>query len=358
LAALQGALVGRSHRSADCKEKLSQAITESRSILGIPEDYLVGIMPGSDTGAFEAALWSLLGERAVSVLVWESFGEGWATDITKHLKIAASVLKADYGAIPDLNGIDWDGDVVFLANGTTSGVRIPHWDWIAADRKGLSLCDATSAVFAMDIDWSKVDVLTYSWQKCLGSEAGHGMLVLSPRALARLETYEPPWPLPKIFRIKKKGKVDAAIFVGETINTPSLLCVEDYLDALKWAKDNGGLEALIARSEANLAVVEEWVMRNPWIAFLATDKSIRSHTSVCLSVVDSRFTALSEEKKSKFIKDIVAELGKAKAAYDIGSYKDAPPGFRLWCGPTVEKADVTSALSALADKFQEKIHEV
>ena len=268
LDALKDAAVGRSHRSALGKEKLTLAISETKRILGIPEDYLVGIMPASDTGAFEAAMWSLLGARPVTVLVWESFSEGWATDVAKQLKLNPTILRADYGQIPDLKAVNWEHDVVFVANGTTSGVKIPHWDWIPADRKGLSLCDATSAAFAMPIDWSKIDVATFSWQKCLGGEAGHGMLVLSPRAVARIESYDPPWPLPKIFRLKKGGKINRAIFEGDTINTPSLLCVEDYLDALKWA-DGIGLDGLIARSRANLRVVEEWVAENDWIEFLA-----------------------------------------------------------------------------------------
>ena len=354
LDALKDAAVGRSHRSALGKEKLAQAIGETVKILGIPQDYLTGIMPASDTGAFEAAMWSLLGARPVTVLVWESFSEGWATDIAKQLKLNPTIQRADYGQIPDLKAVNWEHDVVFVANGTTSGVKIPDWDWIPADRKGLSLCDATSAAFAMPIDWSKVDVATFSWQKCLGGEAAHGMLVLSPRAVARIESYDPPWPLPKIFRMKKGGKINRAIFEGDTINTPSLLCVEDYLDALKWA-DGIGLEGLIQRSLANLKVVEEWVAKNDWIAFLAATPEIRSNTSVCLSVVSDKVRALPKEEQAKFLKGIAGEMGKRKVAYDMGSYKDAPPGFRFWCGPTIDPGDIRAAVEELEKIYREKI---
>ena len=354
LDALKDAAVGRSHRSALGKEKLALAIRETRRILGIPENYLVGVMPASDTGAFEAAMWSLLGARGSTVLVWESFSEGWATDVAKQLKLSPVILRADYGQIPDLKAVDWEHDVVFVANGTTSGVKIPHWDWIPADRKGLSLCDATSAAFAMPIDWSKTDAATFSWQKCLGGEAGHGMLVLAPRAVERLESYDPPWPLPKLFRLKKGGKVNRAIFEGDTINTPSLLCVEDYLDALKWA-DSLGLDGLIRKSLANLRVVEDWVVGNDWIAFLAATPEIRSNTSVCLSVVSDKVRALSTEEQAKFLKGIGSEMGKRKAAYDMNSYKDAPPGFRFWCGPTIDTSDISVALEALEKIYREKI---
>ncbi|MEW6333872.1 MAG: phosphoserine transaminase [Thermodesulfobacteriota bacterium] len=354
---LKDAAVGRSHRSALGKEKLALAIGETRRILGIPEDYLVGIMPASDTGAFEAALWSLLGARPVTALVWESFSEGWATDIAKQLKLDPVIYRAGYGQIPDLAAVDWEHDVVFVANGTTSGVKIPHWDWIPADRGGLSLCDATSAAFAMPIDWPKTDVVTFSWQKCLGGEAGHGMLVLGPRAVARLESYDPPWPLPKIFRMKKGGKVNRAIFEGDTINTPSLLCVEDYLDALKWA-DRIGLDGLIEKSLTNLRTVEEWVARNAWIAFLAESPEIRSNTSVCLSVVSDRVRALPEKEQAAFLKGIAGEMAKRKAAYDIGSYKDAPPGFRFWCGPTIDAADLSAALEELEKVYAQRIAEL
>ncbi|MBU2227000.1 MAG: phosphoserine transaminase [Proteobacteria bacterium] len=357
LDAVKDAAVGRSHRSALGKEKLLQAIRETKRILEIPEDYLAGILPASDTGAFEAAMWSLLGPRPVTALVWESFSEGWAADIAKQLKLEPRVMRADYGRLPDLAAVDWRHDVVFVANGTTSGVKLPHWDWIPADRKGLALCDATSAAFAMPIDWSKTDVATFSWQKCLGGEAGHGTLVLSPRAVARLESYDPPWPLPKIFRLKKGGKINRAIFEGDTINTPSLLCVEDYLDALKWAAGIG-LDGLIARSRANLRVVEEWVADNDWIEFLAATPEIRSSTSVCLSVVSADFMALPREEQAKFLKAIAGEMAKRKAAYDMGSYKDAPPGFRFWCGPTIDPEDVRAAVSELGKVYRENVAEL
>ncbi len=352
---LKDAPVGRSHRSAQGKDKLAKAIKETKSILGIPDNYLVGIMPGSDTGAFEAAMWSLLGSRPVTALVWESFSEGWATDIQKQLKLNPTILKADYGKIPDLASIDWNSDVVFVANGTTSGVKIPNWDWIPADRRGLTLCDATSAAFAMPIDWSKTDVLTFSWQKCLGGEAAHGMLVLSPRAVERFDSYDPPWPLPKVFRMKKGGKVNVSIFEGDTINTPSLLCVEDYLDALQWAASVGGLQGLIARSEANLKVVEDWVAKNDWVDFLAAGREVRSNTSVCLSIVHEKVQALPKDARAKFLKDVASDLGKKKIAYDINSYKDAPPGYRFWCGPTVEPEDIRTALAELEKAFLQKV---
>lgn len=354
LEALKDAPVGRSHRSALGKDRLAKAISESKRILNIPEDYLVGILPASDTGAFEAAMWSVLGPRPATVLVWESFSDGWATDISKQLKLNPTILKADYGSIPDLNSIDWSNDVVFVANGTTSGVKVPNWDWVPDNREGLSICDATSAVFAMEIDWSKIDVLTYSWQKCLGGEAAHGMLILSPRAVARIESYDPPWPMPKIFRMKKSGKVNKGIFEGDTINTPSMLCVEDYLDALQWA-DGIGLENLYKKSLANLKVVEDWVVRTPWIDFLATSKEIRSNTSVCLSVVSEKVKALSKDDQAKFLKGISSELSKRGVAHDINSYKDAPPGYRFWCGPTIEEASIKNALEELEKVYNEKI---
>ncbi len=354
---LKDAPVGRSHRSALGKEKLAKAIRETKKILEIPEDYLVGILPGSDTGAFEAAMWSMLGPKPVTVLVWESFSEGWATDITKQLKLDPTVLKAEYGSIPDLKKIDWSSDVVFVANGTTSGVKIPDWDWVPQAREGLSLCDATSAAFAMPIDWPKVDVLTFSWQKCLGGEAAHGMLVLSPRAVARIESYDPPWPLPKIFRMKKGGKINLAIFEGDTINTPSMICVEDYLDALKWAGEMG-LNGLIGRSLSNLRIVEEWVGKNDWIDFLAERKEMRSNTSVCLNVVSEKVKALPKEERAKFLKGISGELSKKNVAHDINSYKDAPPGFRFWCGPTIEPEDIKSALMELETVYNQKVKEL
>jgi phosphoserine aminotransferase len=354
LEVLKEAPVGRSHRSAAGKEKLAKAIGETKRILGIPNDYLVGILPGSDTGAFEAAMWTLLGPKPVTILVWESFGDGWATDITKQLKLNPTVLKADYGKIPDLASVNWTNDVIFVANGTTSGVKIPHWDWIPADRQGLSLCDATSAAFAMPIDWAKIDVLTFSWQKCLGGEAAHGMLVLSPRAVARIESYDPPWPLPKIFRMKKAGKVDKAIFEGDTINTPSLLCVEDYLDALAWAAEIG-ITGLFERSRANLKIIEDWVAKTDWIEFLAETGETRSNTSVCLSVVSEKVKAMPKDDRAKFLKAIATEMSKKNIAHDIGSYKDAPPGFRFWCGPTIEPADIRLAIEELEKIYLQKI---
>jgi phosphoserine aminotransferase len=357
LDALKDAAVGRSHRSALGKEKLVRAITETRKILQIPENYLVGIFPGSDTGAFEAALWTFLGARPVTVLVWESFSEGWATDVSKQLKLNPMILKADYGKIPDLKAVNWNSDVIFVANGTTSGVKIPDWEWIPSDRAGLSLCDATSAAFAMPIDWTKVDVLTFSWQKCLGGEAAHGMLILSPRAITRIETYDPAWPLPKIFRMKKGGTINKGIFEGETINTPSMLCVEDYLDALKWAGEIG-LEGLFQRSQANLKMIEEWVAKNDWVNFLAESRYIRSNTSVCLTVTSEKVKALPKDNQAKFLKGIAGDLSKKNAAHDVGSYKDAPPGFRFWCGPTIEAADIKAAVAELEKIYRQKIAEL
>jgi phosphoserine aminotransferase len=353
--ALKNAPVGRSHRSALGKERLAKAINETKRILNIPEDYLVGIMPASDTGAFEAAMWSLLGPKPVTVLVWESFSNGWATDVNKQLKLNPKILKADYGKIPDLQSVDWTNDVVFVANGTTSGVKVPDWNWIPDNREGLSLCDATSAVFAMEMDWSKLDVTTFSWQKCLGGEAAHGMLVLSPRAVARLESYNPAWPMPKIFRMKKDGKINGAIFKGEVINTTSMICVEDYLDALQWASELG-LDGLIKRSKANLQAVSEWVAKTEWVDFLAQDAAIRSNTSVCLMVTSDKVNSLSAEEKGKFLKNIASELSKKNIAHDINSYKDAPAGYRFWCGPTIEASDVKAALAELEKIYEEKVN--
>lgn len=351
---LEDAAVGRSHRNDPGKKKIALAITESRRVLGIPDDYRVGIFPGSDTGAFEAALWTLLGPRPVTVLVWESFSEGWAMDVKNQLKLDPLILRADYGGIPSLHNLDWSSDVVFVANGTTSGVKIPGWDWIPHNREGLSICDATSAVFAMSVDWTKIDALTWSWQKCLGGEAGHGMLVLSPRAVKRIESYDPPWPLPKVFRMKKKGTLDEAIFKGNTINTPSLICVEDYLDALSWASDRG-LDDLIERSMKNLKVVERWVEGTPWIDFLAESEDIRSNTSVCLKITHPGFQALDREERGELIKEVVAEMSASGLAHDVGSYKDAPPGFRFWCGPTIESDDLERALHGLEKVCLERI---
>ncbi|KFO68224.1 phosphoserine aminotransferase [Smithella sp. SCADC] len=352
--ALKSAPVGRSHRSALGKERIVKAINDTRKILNIPADYLVGILPASDTGAFECAMWSLLGPKPVTVLVWESFSNGWATDVAKQLKLNPTVLKADYGKIPDLSKVDWTNDVVFVANGTTSGVKVPDYNWIPANREGLSLCDATSAAFAMEIDWSKIDVLTFSWQKCLGGEAAHGMMILSPRAVARLESYDPPWPMPKIFRLKKGDKISKAIFDGDVINTPSMICVEDYLDALDWA-GKIGLAGLIKKSEANLKVVADWVAKTDWIEFLADDPQVRSNTSVCLSVTHPKVKALGNDEKSKFLKSIASDLSKKNVAHDINSYKEAPAGYRFWCGPTIEEADLQTALVELEKVFNEKI---
>lgn len=352
--ALKSAPVGRSHRSALGKERIVKAINDTRTILKIPEDYLVGILPASDTGAFECAMWSLLGPKPVTVLAWESFSEGWATDINKQLKLNPTIIKADYGKIPDLSKVDWKTDVVFVANGTTSGVRIPDWNWIPADREGLSLCDATSYAFANDVDWSKIDVLTFSWQKCLGGEAAHGMMILSPKAIARLESYTPTWPLPKVFRLKKGDKINKAIFDGDVINTPSMICVEDYLDALGWA-GKIGIEGLFKRSLANLKVVSDWVAKTDWIEFLADDPNVRSNTSVCLSVTHPKVAAMDNDAKSKFLKSIASDLSKKNIAHDINSYKDAPAGYRFWCGPTIEESDLKTALAELEKVFNEKV---
>ena len=352
--ALKSAPVGRSHRSALGKERIVKALNDTRKVLNIPSDYLVGILPASDTGAFECAMWSLLGPKPVTVLVWESFSEGWATDINKQLKLNPTIIKADYGKIPDLSQVDWKNDVVFVSNGTTSGVRIPNWDWIPADREGLSLCDATSYAFANEVDWSKIDVLTFSWQKCLGGEAAHGMMILSPKAVARLESYTPAWPMPKIFRLKKGDKISKAIFDGDVINTPSMLCVEDYLDALDWA-GKLSLDGLIKKSKANLKVVEDWVAKTDWIEFLADDPKVRSNTSVCLSVTHPKVKALDKDEKSKFLKSIASDLSKKNIAHDINSYKDAPAGYRFWCGPTIEESDLKVALAELEKAFNEKV---
>ncbi len=338
---LTGAFLGRSHRSKPGKAKLKRAIELTREVLEVPADYKIGIVPASDTGAVEMALWSLLGPRPVTLLAWESFGEGWVNDVVKELKLKdVTTLKAGYGALPDLGKVDPASDVVFTWNGTTSGVRVPNADWIAADRSGLTICDATSAAFAQPLAWSKLDVVTFSWQKALGGEAAHGMLILSPRAVARLESYTPPWPLPKIFRMTKGGKLIDGIFQGETINTPSMLCVEDYLDALEWAKSAGGLSGLRARADGNARVISEWVSRANWIDFLASDPAIRSNTSVCLKVVDPAITRLAPDAQAAFIKSLAAALDKEGVAFDIDAYRDAPPGLRIWCGSTVERADV------------------
>ena len=341
LDALTEAALGRSHRAKLGKAKLKRAIDLTREVLELPPGYRVGIVPASDTGAVEMAMWSLLGARPVTMLAWESFGEGWVTDVTKQLKLPnVTVLAADYGALPDLSKVDWTNDVVFAWNGTTSGVRVPNGDWIAADRAGLAICDATSAAFAQPLDWEKLDVATFSWQKVLGGEAAHGMLILSPRAVARLESYKPAWSLPKIFRLTKGGKLIEGIFEGETINTPSMLCVEDYLDALAWAKSVGGIKGLIARADANAQAIAAWVQRTPWVEFLAKDPATRSNTSVCLKVVDPDIMSRSADAQAAFAKSIVAAVEKEGAGYDLGAYRDAPPGLRIWCGATVETRDV------------------
>jgi len=338
---LSGAFLGRSHRSKPGRAKLKRAIDLTREVLAVPTDYRIGIVPASDTGAVEMALWSLLGPRPVTTLAWESFGEGWVNDVVKELKLKdVTVIKAAYGELPDLARIDAQSDIVFTWNGTTSGVRVPNADWIDADRGGLTVCDATSAAFAQPLDWPKLDVVTFSWQKAVGGEAGHGMLILSPRAVARLESYTPPWPLPKIFRLTKGGKLNEAIFQGETINTPSMLCVEDYLDALEWAKGLGGQPALVARADANTRAIAEWVDRTKWIEFLASDPAVRSNTSVCLKVVDPAVSRLPAEAQAAFVKSIAAALDREGVAHDIDAYRDAPPGLRIWCGSTVERADV------------------
>lgn len=341
LQALTDAVLGRSHRSKIGKAKLKRAINLTRELLGVPANYRIGIVPASDTGAVEMALWSLLGARPVTVLAWESFGQGWVTDVVKQLKLKdVAILKAGYGELPDLSKVDFATDVVFTWNGTTSGVRVPNADWITADREGLTICDATSACFSQPLDFAKLDVVTFSWQKALGGEAAHGMLILSPRAVERLTSYTPPWPLPKIFRLTNNGKLIEGIFEGETINTPSMLCVEDYLDALNWGKSIGGLKALIARSDANANAIADWVARTPWVDFLAKDSATRSNTSVCLKVVDPAITALPADAQAAFVKNLVAALEKEGVAYDIDAYRDAPSGLRVWCGATVEASDV------------------
>jgi phosphoserine aminotransferase len=338
---LKDALLGRSHRSKPGKIKLKRAIDLTREVLQVPADYRIGIVPASDTGAIEMSLWSLLGPRPVTMLSWESFGEGWVSDVVKELKLKnVTTLKAGYGELPDLSKVDPASDVVFAWNGTTSGVRVTNGDWIAADRAGLTICDATSAAFAQPLDWPKLDVVTFSWQKALGGEAAHGMLILSPRAVARLESHEPAWPMPKIFRMTKGGKLIEGIFIGETINTPSMLCVEDYLDALEWAKSIGGLKALQARADGNAKTIADWVARTPWIDFLAADAKLRSNTSVCLKVIDQGITRLPADAQAAFVKSIAAALDKEGVAHDIDAYRDAPPGLRIWCGSTVERSDV------------------
>lgn len=347
---LSDAPLGRSHRAAVGKAKLKEAIDLTREILGVPADYRIGIVPASDTGAVEMALWSLLGQRPVEMLAWESFGEGWVTDVVKQLKLDATVRKAPYGEIVDFTQVDFDKDVVFTWNGTTSGVRVPNGDAIPANRAGLTICDATSAAFAMDLPWDKLDVVTFSWQKALGGEGGHGVLILSPRAVERLESYAPAWPLPKIFRMTKGGKLIEGIFTGETINTPSMLCVEDYLVALKWAQAQGGLQGLIARAEANAKALNDFVAAQPWIANLAVDPATASTTSVCLKFTDERI-----KDGAAFAKAVAKRLEKEGVALDAGAYRDAPAGLRIWCGSTVETADVQALLPWLEWAFNAEI---
>ncbi|MFD2236109.1 phosphoserine transaminase [Aureimonas populi] len=353
LDALSDAPLGRSHRAKIGKAKLLQAIEDTREVLRVPADYRIGIVPASDTGAVEMAMWSLLGERGVDLLAWESFGAGWVTDAVKQLKLAdARVLEAGYGEIVDFANVDFDRDVVFTWNGTTSGVRVPNGEAIPADRAGLTICDATSAAFAQDLPWDKLDVVTFSWQKVLGGEAAHGMLILSPRAVERLESYKPAWPLPKIFRLTKGGKLIEGIFKGETINTPSMLCVEDYLDALQWARSLGGLDGLKARADANLAAIERFVEANDWIGFLAKTPETRSNTSVCLTFTDPAITGLSADDQAAFAKGVASALEKEGVALDIGAYRDAPPGLRIWAGATVETADIEALMPWLAYAYE------
>ena len=353
LDALSDAALGRSHRAKVGKTKLKQAIDLTREILQVPVDYRIGIVPASDTGAVEMALWSLLGERGVDMVAWESFGSGWVTDVVKQLKLKdVRKLEADYGELPDLSAIDFDRDVVFTWNGTTSGVRVPNADFIPDDRKGLTICDATSAAFAQELDFAKLDVVTFSWQKVLGGEGAHGVIILSPRAAQRLTTYQPAWPLPKIFRMTSGGKLIEGIFTGETINTPSMLCVEDYIDALLWAKSLGGLKALIGRADANAKAIFDFVAANDWIANLASVEETRSNTSVCLKIVDKDITALDDDAQANFAKGLVALLEKEGVAYDVGHYRDAPSGLRIWAGATIETADMQKLMPWLAWAFE------
>jgi phosphoserine aminotransferase len=349
---LANAVLGRSHRSKLGKARLKDAIDRTRAVLEVPDDYLIGIVPGSDTGAVEMAMWSMLGPKPVQLLAFESFGKDWVTDVTKQLKIPAEVLDAPYGQLPDLTKVRKDADLVFTWNGTTSGVRVPNADFIADDREGVVICDATSAAFAQTLEWKKLDVVTFSWQKALGGEGGHGVLILSPRAVARLESYAPAWPMPKLFRMTKGGKLNAEIFEGSTINTPSMLCVEDYIDALKWAAQIGGLAEMKRRADGNLAVLEAWAAKTSWVAFLAEDKAIRSNTSVCLKVVDPRVAALDDAAQADFAKKLASVLEKEGAALDVAGYRDAPPGLRIWCGATVDRSDLEALTPWLDWAFQ------
>ena len=354
--ALAGALVGRSHRAKPARARIEKAIALTRELLEVPADYLIGIVPASDTGAVEMAMWSMLGARGVDMLAWESFGEGWVTDVAKQLKLDdARIIKAGYGELPDLGQVVFDRDVVFTWNGTTSGVRVENADWIAADRKGLTICDATSAAFAQNLDFAKLDVVTFSWQKALGGDAAHGVLILSPRAVERLETYKPDRPLPKIFRLTKGGKLLEEVFEAATINTPSMICIEDAIDAMEWGKSLGGLSAMQARADANFKVLEDWVAKTAWVEFLAKTPANRSNTSVCFSIVDPAVTALDGDKQAAFAKAIVARLDKAGVAYDIASYKDAPSGLRIWAGSTIEASDLAALVPWLDFAFAEEL---
>ncbi|HNR75534.1 MAG TPA: phosphoserine transaminase [Parvularculaceae bacterium] len=345
--------LGRSHRAKLGKTRLKEAIDRTRALLEVPDDYRIGIVPASDTGAVEMALWSLLGARPVTMIAWESFGETWVTDVVKQLKLDATVLRAPYGALPDLSKVDPETDIVFTWNGTTSGVRAPNADWIAADRKGLAICDATSAAFAQALDWPKLDVVTFSFQKALGGEGGHGVLILSPRAVERLESYKPAWPMPKIFRLTKGGKLIEGVFEGDTINTPSMLVIEDYVDALKWGASIGGLKEMMRRADSNLHALSQWVARTDWIDFLCSDEKARSNTSVCLKIVDPAIASLADDEQRAFVKKMESLLGKEEAAYDIGGYRDAPPGLRIWCGATIERADIEALCPWLDWAFAE-----
>lgn len=353
---LKNALLSRSHRSSDGKKRLAEVIELHRAVLKIPADYKIAIVPASDTGAIEMCLWSMLGARGVDVLSFESFSDLWADDITKHLKIADTrVFTAPYGALPDTHATSPDRDIVFVWNGTTSGVRVPNGDWIAGNRTGLTICDATSAVFAYDLPWDKLDATTWSWQKASGGEAAHGMVVLSPRAVQRLETYTPPWPLPKIFRLSKSGKLMEAIFAGETINTPSMLCVEDIRDALSWMQSIGGLPETIARCERNAAALRAWVAKTPWIDDLAMDPATASNTSVCLKLTDPKIAALNNDAQLKFIKDMTGLLEREKVAFDLAGHRDAPPGLRIWCGATIETTDIIALTPWIEWAYHETI---
>jgi phosphoserine aminotransferase len=352
---LNDAPLGRSHRAAIGKAKLAKAINQTRQILGVPDDYRIGIVPASDTGAYEMAMWTILGARPATMVAWESFGAGWVTDVVKQLGIEAETVIAPYGELPDMTAIDWDSDVCFTWNGTTSGVKMPNGEAIPADRAGLTLCDATSAAFAQDLPWDKLDAVTYSWQKVMGGEAAHGMLILSPRAVERLESYTPSWPLPKIFRLTKGGKLIEGIFKGETINTPSMLCVEDYLDTLGWGQEIGGLSALKARADANAQAIFDWIEKTDWVANLAADPATRSNTSVCLSIVAPKVAAMDEANQRAFVKTMTSVLEAESVAYDIGGYRDAPPGLRIWCGATVETADVEALLPWLDWAFAQAL---